>query len=152
MIPTDCQPTSDEAITHEHVRRLWKYRKSEGHAFRIGQEPLESPEFWLVDRLRLLAPLCQKVTKIEQDFIHGVVYAVKFFKGDAPKMSFGPGGLAVATAISPERIVAKAIMTRAALPPENFVQFDDEAFDVFCGDGIVRAVARLKNKGLACPS
>jgi len=91
------------------------------------------------------------VTKLEQDFSHGVVYAVKFFKGDAPKMSFGPGGLAVATVIPPERVVAKAKMTRAALPPEHFAAVDDDEVHVMCGDGIVGAVARLENKGYARP-
>ncbi len=148
-VPEDCRPTSEEKLSHEHVCRLWKYRASRRQAVGLNArqpvEPIEFAETWLADRLRLLAPLRKRVSKVSQDFSHGVVYAVRFFKSDVPNMSYDHNGLAAHKEISPDRIVAKALLKRAALQAD-VVSDADQRLSVIRGDGIVRAVYCVKSE------
>lgn len=110
----DCVALADyleERVGHRFIFSSLSAGSAEPEPYVPWEEDLE----WLESRVRSLAALKKNLEQLERNYTHGVVYAVRFEKGDSNLMRDLNNGLshgfAHYGAIPPDRIVAKSLLS-----------------------------------------
>ncbi len=114
-IPPDCQPANPATPTSEEVGKLREFLKKRG--IRVGlvgrtgaNDPAVPSETWVRSQLAALGALRARIETLRDSFVHGIIYAVRFFEADVPFMSYSSAGLLARHAISRDRLLAKAVV------------------------------------------
>ncbi len=114
-VPSHCIPQDIEDVPFQFVQRLWEYFDSMGSrpgvGGRPGVEPYSYSEPWLQTQLAELEQLHRSCDNWFSNYQYGVIYAIRFTDADLPHLASDRGGLVFDGTLSPDRIVAKAIIS-----------------------------------------
>jgi hypothetical protein len=137
-VPSYCVPQEIENVSFDHIQQLWGYFESFGSrpgvGGRHGVKPCAYSDVWLRTKLAELETVHHCCDKFFSSYLYGVVYAIRFTESDLPQLGCDRAGLTFDATVSPERILAKSIISPdVGYPDAVFLKANEAKVEILLG-------------------